>query len=93
MVPHTNSGTPKQRAACQIGGGCVSQKGLEDCGDALHPPAGLFDIASHTHTYMLFFFPTFGVGLLDFKLNFSPRPELFWSAPIQIPKVGMFEVK
>ena len=23
---------------------------------------------------VLFFFPTFGVGLLDFKLNSSPRP-------------------
>ena len=39
------------------------------------------------------FFPTFGVGLLDFKFNSSPRPELFsspgllletpWTAQVQ----------
>ena len=31
------------------------------------------------HESMLQFSPTLGVGVLDFKLNFSPRPELFSS--------------
>ena len=29
--------------------------------------------------YVYVLFPTLGVGLLDFKLNSSPRPELFSS--------------
>ena len=42
-------------------------------------------------------FPTLGVGLLDFKLNASPRPELFSSPGLQLahpcpPGVPSFKV-
>ena len=60
--------------------------------------ASVFDTADLKVSLVCSFFPNLGVGLLDFKVNSSPRPELFsspglllahpWSAhPPSVPRV------